>query len=189
MKRLNILVNANFKKGDYFITFTFANGKKPNTNDECKIIFKKYLRKLRELYKKRGTELKYIYVFEYEGVRPHFHILFNNEGINLSELPQWEYGTPKIELLDDREYHNIGEYFVKQVAPEENRRRGKIGSSRNLYRPEPKITVLSSPHWSKRPRVQQGYRLIDETLINGYTKYIDSGYMFPYQSYVLVKEE
>ena len=188
MLRYSILANANFKAGDYFITYTFKKGAMPATIAEHKVIWKKYRRKLRNYYKQLGKPFKYIYVFEYEGVRPHFHILMNNDDINLKSLPKWEYGTPHIEILDDRDYHTIGKYFVK-VSYEENRKKGMLGSSRNLYRPVPKITVLNSPSWNTNPKAKEGYRIDGETLINGYVEIPQNGFTFRYQSYVMVKLE
>lgn len=188
MLRYSILANTNFKTGDYFITYTFKKGAMPATIAECKAIWKKYRRKLRNYYKRLGKQFKYIYVFEYEGVRPHFHILMNNDDINIKNFPKWEYGTPHIEILDDRDYHTIGDYFVK-VSYEENRKKGMLGSSRNLYRPAPKITVLSSPSWNTNPKAKEGYKIDNETLINGYIEMPQNGFSFRYQSYVMVRLE
>lgn len=188
MLRYSILANANFKEGDYFLTLTFKKSLLPATKEECKAIWKKYRRKLRAFYKKQGKELKYIYVFEYEGVRPHFHILINNDDINLKDLPKWEYGTPHIEILDNREYHTIGEYFVK-VSYEEDRKKGELGSSRNLYRPQPKITTLISSGWSSTPKARAGYYIDAESVENGYTEVLQNGFIFRYQSYRMIRQE
>lgn len=188
MLRYSVLANANFNEGDYYITCTFKKGALPATKDECKKLWQQYRRKLRAYYKKQGKELKYIYVFEYEGVRPHFHILINNDDINLKELPKWEYGTPHIEILDNRAYHTIGEYFVK-VSYDEGRRKGELGSSRNLYRPQPKITTLLTPSWSSRPTAKQGYYIDLESVENGYTEVLQNGFIFRYQSYRMIKKE
>lgn len=188
MLRYSVLANANFKEGDYFITCTFKRGLLPATKDECKTIWKKYRRKLRAFYKKQGKELKYIYVFEYEGVRPHFHILINNDDINLKDLPKWEYGTPHIEILDNRDYHTIGEYFVK-VSYDEASKKGELGSSRNLYRPEPKTTILQSANWSSTPKARAGYYIDTASLENGYIEVKQNGFIFRYQSYRMIKQE
>lgn len=195
-RRYTALANANFKKGDYFITYTFGRGKLPETKEECRELFDKHLRELRRFYKKLGLELKYIRSFEYREVRPHFHLLINNDGINLADLPKWEYGTPKIKTLDNREFHTIGEYFVKlrdEYESEHSRRKmcfkGDLSSSRNLFIPERRITVLSAPSWQERPQPKRGYKLLDETLENGYTTVEGTNMCWRYQSYVLIKEK
>lgn len=190
MMRFSVLANANFKKGDYYATYTFKRGLLPATVKECKEVWTKYLRKLRDYYKKQGKKLKYICVFEYDGVRPHFHMLFNNDDINLKDLPEWEYGNPDIKLLDDRKYHTIGEYFAKVCYGDaENPKKGDLSSSRNLYRPEPKITVLRSSNWSKTPKARTGYYIDTESIRNGYVEVIEKGFIFRYQSYRMIRQE
>lgn len=193
MFKYSILANANFKEGDYFITFTFKNRKLPDTLAECKEIWRKYRRKLRAVYKKKGISCKYIYAFEYDGCRPHFHLLCNNDGVNINEFPKWEYGTPDIRLLDDREYHTIGEYFCKVVYDDEKikgkiKRKGDLNCSRgNLYYPEPDVEVLKSDNWDETPKADNGYEIDYDSLINGYVEVIESHLQFRYQSYRMIK--
>lgn len=195
MFRYSILANANFKEGDYFITFTFGRGKLPDTIDECKEIWKKYRRKLRTVYKKKGIECKYIYAFEHKECRPHFHILVNNDGMNISDFPKWKYGTPHIEILDNREYHTIGEYFCKVVYDDEKingkiKYKGDLNCSRgNLYMPEPDVTVLKSDNWDETPKADEGYEIDYDSIVNGYVQVIESHLQFRYQSYRMIKSE
>lgn len=195
MFRYSILANANFKEGDYFITYTFGRGKLPDSIDECKEIWKKYRRKLRRIYKKKGLDCKYIYAFEYKECRPHFHFLVNNDGVNINEFPKWEYGTPHIETLDDREYHTIGEYFCK-IAYEDTKLHGKIKfkgdlscSRGNLYMPEPDIEILKSDNWDEQPQAKEGCEIDYDSLDNGYVEVIESRLRFRYQSYRMIKTE
>lgn len=193
MRRYGILANANFKKGDYFVTYTFKRGTLPPSAEECKRIFAKYRRKIRAVYQKKGLDFKYLYVFEHEGVRPHFHMLFNNDGVNMADLPEWEYATPHIEILDNREYHTVGEYFVKSVYDMEKGEycpKGEIGSSRgNLFRPEPTVTVLDGPDWKDIPEEEDGYEIDYESIDNGYTEVVENHLCFRYQSYRLMKQK
>ena len=57
-------------------------------------------------------------------------------------------------------------------------KKGKIGSSRNLYRPDPKITILRSSNWSKTPKAN---RLLHRYRINrnGYVEVIENGFYIP----------
>lgn len=192
----DVLANANFKEGDYFITYTFARGKLPkeNTIKRCKRIWKTYRDKLRACYRKHGLELKYIYAFQYEDVRPHFHILMNNDGMNPADLPKWKYGTPEWKTLDDRKHHSIGEYFARGTPVEiidENgqkitlHKRGKLGSSRNLWKPTPRIRRLKRSNWSENPKVRKGYYL--KAIENGHIDNPFNQGNYRYQYYCMVR--
>lgn len=195
MFRYSVLANANFKKGDYFITFTFKRGALPGDINELKRIWAQYRRKLRAVYKKRGIDLKYIYSFEHKECRPHFHFLCNNDGVNIADFPKWEYGTPHIETLDDREYHTIGEYFCKVVYDEEKEKgkikfKGDLNSSRNnLFRPEPDIEVLDAPNWDDVPEAEEGYEIDYDSIDNGYVEVVESRLRFRFQSYRMNRRE
>lgn len=199
----DILANANFKKGDYFITYTFARGKLPKLENgkpdikRCKRIWKTYRDKLRAYYRKCGKEIKYLYSFQYEDCRPHFHLLFNNDGINPADLPEWQYGTPKLEWLDGRQYHSIGEYFARGTPVETvdddtgevktTHKRGKLGSSRNLIRPTPKIKRLKKPNWNIYPKAKQGYNIDEASVENGYIENPYNQGTYRYQFYRMVR--
>lgn len=190
MFRYSILANANFKKGDFFITYTFRKSFLPPSVKDCKKLWAKYRRKIRNYYKKLGSEFKYIYAFEHEGVRPHFHMLFNNPGMNIADLPQWEFGIAHIECLDDREYHSIGEYFVKIAYDVDNpdcKGKGELGCSRNLYRPEPDIKVLEGPNWDDQPEEREGYEIDYDSLENGYVEVIENHLTFRFQTFRYIR--
>jgi hypothetical protein len=108
-------------------------------------------------------------------------------------LPKWEYGNPHIEILDNREFHTVGEYFVKCVYDMEAEKyipKGKIGSSRgNLYKPEPKIEVLDGPTWDDIPDEEEGYDLDYDSIENGYIEIVENRLTFRFQSYRLMKEK
>lgn len=75
--RFRLLVDGNFDIGDLFVTLTFTEAQILAAEK----LFKKFLKRLREFYhKKLGTELKYIWVFEYGYCthRKHVHILINS---------------------------------------------------------------------------------------------------------------
>ena len=113
--------------------------------------------------------------------------------MNIKDMPKWKYGRPKIIPLDNREYHTIGEYFVKRVYDMEKgefRPKGEIGSSRgNLFRPEPTITVLDGPDWDDIPEEEAGYEIDYDSLDNGYIEVVENRLSFRYQSYRLMKQK
>ena len=86
-------LEANFGEDDYFITLTYA-GDAPS-QEEAKRLLDKFIRGVREEYRKLGSELKYIAVTEWQGKRIHHHIVLNG----LPETPKllkrnWPYGRP-----------------------------------------------------------------------------------------------
>ena len=190
-RKADVVVNSNFGKGDYFITFTFARGKLPDSVEELNRIRRNYFDQLRKAYKEHGAELKYYGRLHDEGVRPHFHFVFNNK-FNIADFPEWKYGNPKIELLDGRKHHTIGSYFERGTTDEEKEikklhPRGKVYCSKNLYRPKPKITKMKGSRWRDIPKNRQGYYVDKSTLENGYTENPYNRGTYRYQSYVLVK--
>lgn len=189
--KADVIVNRNFGKGDYFITFTFARGMLPDSKEELNRIRRNYFDQLRKVYKEHGVELKYYGRLHDEGVRPHFHYVFNNE-FNIKDFPEWKYGTPKIEILDGRKHHTIGSYFARGTTKEDKEVKilhhgGKTYCSQNLERPEPKITKLKGSSWRDVPKNRQGYYVDKSTLENGYTENPYNRGTYRYQSYVLVK--
>ncbi len=189
--KADVIVNRNFGKGDYFITFTFARGKLPDSKEEINHIWRNYYDRLRKVYKEHGVELKYYGVLQDKGCRPHFHFVFNNE-FNIADFPEWKYGTPKLEILDGRKHHCIGAYFARGTTKEDKdgnklHFRGQVYCSKNLVRPEPRITKLKGSSWRDIPKNRQGYYVDKSTLENGYTENPYNRGTYRYQSYVLVK--
>lgn len=197
MKRFEMLEVANFKKGDYIMTFTFKKNSigEPlkDYKAECKQAFTKFLRDLRRVYKKHGAELKYIKSFEHENCRPHFHMICNS-AVNITEFPEWKYGKIHYELRDNREHQTFGAYLAKEnhkkddINEDMTHKRGEVSSSRNLIRPETKYTVLQCPSWSEVPKVPKGYVLDSESVENGTIENTFTGNSYRYQSYRITKE-
>lgn len=193
VKRMGLLANANFKEDDYFLTYTFSKDKRPKDLDECREIWRKYLRALRYRYKRRGKQFKYLWCIESENCAIHIHFLCNNE-FNISEFPKWSYSSsPHIKLLDDRNYHSIGEYMAKEGHKKRKEQtvhtKKTMGTSRNLIRPEPKVTVLLNSNWSDTPRVGKGYTLDKSSLENGYIENPFTGAVFRHQIYRMMRKD
>lgn len=73
------LIKWNFGIGDYWFTLTYKKGSRPPWKQMQKDM-SKFIRKLRDKYKKYGWELKYIYRLEIgKQGGPHVHILVNRK--------------------------------------------------------------------------------------------------------------
>lgn len=75
------LIKWNFGIGDYWFTLTYKKGSRPPWKQMQKDM-SKFIRKLRDKYKKYGWELKYIYRLEIgKNGGPHVHVLINRKTI------------------------------------------------------------------------------------------------------------
>lgn len=131
------LACCNFdNKYDKFLTLTFAENK--TDVQECNILFKAFIRKLREV--KHISNLKYLAVIEFqERGAVHYHVLLNIPYIPQRELQDlWGHGFVFINAIDHVD--NIGAYIVKYMTKDntDTRLRGQKAYlfSRNLCKPE-----------------------------------------------------
>lgn len=131
------LACCNFdNKYDKFLTLTFTDNK--TDVKECNVLFKAFIRKLREV--KHISNLKYLAVIEFqERGAVHYHILLNIPYIPQKELLDlWGNGFVFIEAID--EVDNVGAYIVKYMTKDntDTRLRGQKAYlfSHNLRKPE-----------------------------------------------------
>lgn len=100
------LIKWNFGIGDYWFTLTYKKGSRPPWKQMQKDM-SKFIRKLRDKYKKYGWELKYIYRLEIgKNGGPHVHILINRKsndetdtGLLVETL--WEHGHAQTKRVYD----------------------------------------------------------------------------------------
>ena len=155
---MRLALQGNFRKGDYFMTLTFNEGEIPspdNVEQAKYTLTKKFLRKVREMYKKVDQQLKYIWVMEYDLdedgnylKRVHFHTVINSvPGISSEDIEDcWSVGRGKKRKM-------LGRVHTKRLLPSKSDglealaqylskgKRWKKGkkiwnSSTNLKRPE-----------------------------------------------------
>lgn len=189
IERFAILANSNFSEGDYFVTFTYKRENRPASVDEARKQWNKVLRRLRTAYKKQGAEFKYLWCLEHKKYAYHFHLLCNNEINSKCFAAAWDFGKVNTETLDNREYHTLGEYMMKEqyIKDEGNTTKTErcYGSSRNLVRPEADITVLESGDWNDVPEIDEGFVLIDDSLSNDEVTIEDINFTYRCQRYML----
>ena len=106
------LACCNFNnKYDKFLTLTFAD----NMTDiqECNVLFKAFIRKLKSKYNK---DLKYLAVIEFQQRGAvHYHVLLNIPYIPHKELQElWGNGFVFINAIEHVD--NIGAYVLKQLS-------------------------------------------------------------------------
>lgn len=177
---LTLLLNANFRPGDWSIKLTFE---KDLTIEEVKAARDKCMRKLRDLCKKENITLKWILVPHIAGKRYHFHLICNQEVPYALIKKAWTSGhaIEKARLWDNPNYYQLAFYLMhearalrdlKAQEEEEIPFTKRYSSSRNLIKPQPDKEELMRCDIEADPKLRKGY-IIDgevqryENLING----------------------
>lgn len=140
----------NFGAGDYYLTPTYSE--QPDF-ESAQREMSNFIRRLKKLYEKKGTELKAMYVTEggnpkADGgcTRVHNHMLINNAGISREEIERCWTGRRKsgrgycnCSMIqpreDERGCERIAEYMSKSRTKSEKPGRRRWNCTRNLERP------------------------------------------------------
>lgn len=162
-----------FNAGDTIATWTYEKQNRPPDMKVALKDFQKAIRKVREEYKKRGYELRWIRNIE-KGTKGawHIHIIVNEIGDSPTILKKaWEKGgtwTEEIrnsEKIYDEGFEKLAAYMTKSETTREKRKDGEISrqrikeanysTSRNMPIPEPKEERLV--RWKKEIKPKKGY--------------------------------
>lgn len=162
MNNLRLLIMSNFIRDDVRLDLTYQ-GIAPESK-VAKENLKKFLRNLRDLYKKNDTKLKYIVVTEYKRHRIHHHLLINEaKGIGARELHQaWKHGRIHCTPYDGHssDAKAVAKYFIKETKNtfrSEDRIQGlRWNASKNLARPIINKVVVQANTF-KKPVAPKGY--------------------------------
>lgn len=193
VKTLARLINENFLEGDVLAGLDYSDAALERLRDQVPDFYRmdgleqmaaeweaarkhlaKIIRRMRDLAKKRGIELRYVAVTSDldgetgEVARVHHHLIVNREAKELlSEV--WHDGGLDYEPLSAQpDYTPIAAYLIRQVRHVEDAK--KYTSSRNLRRPEPKDAIAKSAAVLRAPK---GALLVDAgTNVPGQPQYI-----------------
>lgn len=189
VKTLRRLMNANFEDGDYLVRLDFFKDK-PSGSIQMQELISKSLRKMKNEYKKRGAELKYIYVKEVgpKGSR-HIHMMINKCDPDVLRKC-WTHGGIHIDpLTSGGQYSKIAEYFLKYAERTERTEERLIGkrwyASRNLKKPVVKKKAILACRFREKMHVPKGWYLEKESIRSGISEVTG----FEYLSYTLIKAE
>ena len=133
-QELELTIAANFQGHDLVLTFTYDDGRLPPDKAAAGKQFQKFIRRLRGARRKRGAELRYIYVTEgfhakgtdgpfaadgaLEDKRLHHHGVFNVTGPgDLEEIRSlWPGGGyVRAEPVDVHYYRELSKYLTKEA--------------------------------------------------------------------------
>jgi hypothetical protein len=192
-KKIRRLLRKNFKEGDYWSTLTFRPKERPPDLESTKKILQKFLQRMRDAYKRRGEELKYVVKIEI-GAKGgiHCHVIANRiPDTDVLIQRYWTYGGIHNELLyQDGNFSRLAEYVGKWPG-DTDEKTGKVTTmkeawysrSRNLIEVQPEKEILSGKTFGREPRAPKGYYLDKESLVEGINPV--TGYR--YRSYTLVR--
>lgn len=186
-KTLYLLMNANFKEDDLYLTLTYNKNKEEPTPENAKKELDKLLKKLRYRYKKLGFAFKYIGITECKKKRIHHHLLINNIGISISNIKKlWNFGFVKMQIFagEPEDCERLANYFVKESNNTFNTEDKVHGlrwiSSKNLIHPVPKVETVPASTWRENIKPSKGYYIAID--IKGQT---EQGY--PYRFCRMIK--
>ena len=174
-RMVRLLVEGNFKPGDYHTTLTFAKGV---TDEEAMKDFRNYIRRLKTAYLKAGSELKYLYVAEH-GVKYgkiHYHIIMNS-GISRDDVEDiWgkergRVNTDRLKLDTDGTFGDLESYIVKSQGEKKPRER-VWNCSRNLKRPD----LTTNDNSVSRKRVLGAFKAQKNEELRRYVEGLYKGY-------------
>lgn len=186
-RRLTRILNANFDGSCDYITFSYAEDKRP-TKEQLRKDIDHLLRDMRKLYRKEGQEMKYVWVPEIgERGATHIHITVNS--IDHRKLKQlWDKGWISIKPMDDSgQYRRLANYFMKYSAKTMKTTNGLMGkryaSSKNLIIPEPeKHPIRSRNAYNHKIDIPSGWYLDKDSIKEAWHEV--TGYM--YFTYTLI---
>lgn len=190
IRKLRRKIHANFDKDDLFETLTYGRDRRPDPKGAAHEL-RLLLNRLRGIWKRAGTDLRYIVVTEYKSKSIHHHLIVNDlpDGTGAKKIAQsWSrngHANTKY-LYEDGQYERLAEYLIKETSrtfrDPDNPSKLRYSCSRNLVTPVAKTRVLKRDDWPEEPKTPKGYYLEKDSLVNGVNK---MGYRF--QFYRLIK--
>lgn len=157
-RKLARWINANFGKGDLFLTLTYA-GEAPE-EEQAKRELVNFFRRVKYYRKKTGLpDIKYIAVTESENKRVHHHVIMSSMSMDIiTEL--WRAGKVIIsKLTPDKDFTGLAKYITKESAKEYKKR---WTQSRNLQKPVIKTRILKTGR--SILKAPAGYKVIEQRL-------------------------
>lgn len=193
-KRIRHLLRWNFVKGDYWCTLTFPKGTKMSMEQVLKAV-EKFRRNLKNKYKKRGYEFKWIQrieIGELGGV--HVHMVINripDADVYITE--KWKYGKVYfVHIYEKGGMKKLASYIVKKpteeiyeqmslFSEEEQKHLVKYSCSRNLKRKKPKRKFYKRRTLKKAiengPTPKKGFYIDKNSVVFGTNWYTGMSYL------------
>ena len=189
------LVNANFAQGDLYITLKYTAGCRPDV-PQAKEEKRRFLRALRDICRKEGQPLRYVFTTEIgeRGGIHHHAILGAMDVRGVEKL--WKRATEgrgnlHFEFLYGGDFSKLAKYFVGErcsdlAGGKESSREKRYSTSQGLKRPQAeKVQKIKADSWRQQPTAPKGYYVDPDSVCEGINPVTGHGYQF----YRLIKIE
>lgn len=186
--KLRWLINSNFGENDIHLVLTYRKEVRPDP-EEAKHQLANFLRRLREHYKRDGTELKYIAVTEWKGRAIHHHLIINSTDVR-QIIKLWKYGKMRPSYLDSTgQYGQLANYLIKETSKtfraEDSQAGKRWQQSKNLKKPKITTEIVKAYSWKADPKPEKGYYVVPDSVVEG----VNDVTGYPFQRYTMIKLE
>lgn len=185
-EKIQLLILANFDMG-FHIILDYPIDDRPETYEEADKNLTKFLHKMSRKYKRQGKKFKYLATTERGKRRAalHHHLICESlPGIVEDIAAEWGNHIKIFKMYQEGAYKELADYFVKAETKEElTKGKSRFHRSRNLVKPQERREKRSGT-FKQEPRAPEGYRIITDSIKNGYNERIG----VRYQKYLLQRD-
>lgn len=190
--RLRRTAQLNFYPNDIWLTLKYPKGMRKSL-EKVERDIKKFQDGMRKDYKLRGEEFKWIKRIEIGkqgGLHAHF-IINRIYGSELLIRKNWPYGSYYAAITEEGGMEQLISYICKPIPEEveqlsmfpieEINRCAKIGTSRNLKRPEPEVKEYRRKTVRKKMEniePEKGFHIDVDSIVRGINPYTGLSYLY-----------
>ena len=175
-----------FDTNDYFTCLTYARDSRPLDMTAAKEDFRKFLKRIRGEYKKRGAPLYWMRNIEV-GTKGgwHIHMVINRiPDTDVILAKAWTHGRTVNQLMYEKgEFRELAGYITKTPKTDPRLRETNFNSSRNMPLPEPKQKIYRRWKTWREIKPPKGFYLDQDSVSEGTNPV--TGY--PYREYTLLR--
>ena len=179
-------LRLHFEVHDYFVCLTYRRDARPPDMATAIRHFQQFMRKVREAYRKRGEEVRWIRNIEV-GTKNgwHIHLIINRiTDTDIILANAWPHGKEVNQLLYEKgEFAQLAAYITKTPKTDPRLKETNYSTSKNLPVPPPEKKIVYGWKLSDKIRVPNGWYLDKNSLREGINPVTGYGY----RSYTLLK--
>lgn len=182
-------INANFQKGDLYLTLTYPAGCRPGRKQAEKDVTN-FIKALRRRFRANGRELKWIARTELgEQGAIHHHVIVPKTDAQAVETVWNRIGGGHVHFrsMYGHDFSLLATYFCKPepenaaqltLLPEEEKVRLNYRCSRNLFEPQEYKKTCKANSWRNEPFVPAGWYLDKNSYVQGINPITGHGYQY-----------